>query len=41
MYNYDPYTDKVLSSDDENYHEVTNYEYELNRKVPLSYGVKI
>ena len=35
MYNYDPYTDKVLSSDDENYHEVTNYEYELNRKVPF------
>jgi len=34
-YNYDPYTDSVLSKDDENYQEVNFYTYELNRKVPF------
>ncbi|MBS7020543.1 MAG: LTA synthase family protein [Firmicutes bacterium] len=35
FYNYDPYTDSVLDSDDPNYHEVDFYDYELNRKVPF------
>ena len=35
FYNYDPYTDTVLSKDDENYKDVDYYTYELNRKVPL------
>jgi phosphoglycerol transferase MdoB-like AlkP superfamily enzyme len=34
-YNYDFKTNSVLSSDDPNYHEVTDYEYEINRKVPF------
>ncbi len=34
-YNYDPYTDSMLDSDDPNYKEFNNYDYELNRKVPL------
>lgn len=34
-YNYDPYTDSVLSQDDPNYKDVDYYDYELNRKVPL------
>lgn len=34
-YNYDYKTDSVLASDDPNYHEVTDYEYEVNRKVPF------
>ncbi|NLL44246.1 MAG: sulfatase-like hydrolase/transferase [Mollicutes bacterium] len=35
FYNYDPYTDSILSEDDPNYKEIDFYEYELNRKVPL------
>ena len=35
FYNYDPYTDTVISSKDENYQNVDSYSYELNRKVPL------
>ena len=34
-YNYDYKTNSVLDSDDPNYHEVTDYEYEVNRKVPF------
>lgn len=34
-YNYDYKTDSTLSSSDPNYHEVTDYEYEVNRKVPF------
>lgn len=34
-YNYDYKTNKMLDKDDPNYHEVTDYEYEVNRKVPL------
>lgn len=35
FYNYDPYTDTVLSKDDENYKAVDEFDYELNRKVPF------
>lgn len=34
-YNYDYKTNSMLSEDDPNYHEVTDYEYEINRKVPF------
>ena len=34
-YNYDFKTDTVLNKDDPNYHEITDYEYEINRKVPF------
>ena len=34
-YNYDFKTDTVLNKDNPNYHEITDYEYEINRKVPL------
>ena len=34
-YNYDLKTDTVLNKDNPNYHEVTDYEYEINRKVPF------
>lgn len=35
FYNYDPYTDSVLSSSNPDYIPVDFYSYELNRKVPL------
>ena len=35
MYNYDPVTDSVRDEDDEGYVEFNDYDYELNRKVPL------
>ncbi len=35
LYNYDPYTDNVLSEDDPNYVEFDYYANELNRKTPL------
>lgn len=35
LYNYDPYTDTVLSKTDPEYRDINSYEYELNRKVPL------
>ena len=35
FYNYDPYTDTVLNSNDEGYILYNEYTYELNRKVPL------
>ena len=35
MYNYDPYTDEVLEEDDEGYNDFNEYDYELNKKVPL------
>lgn len=34
-YNYDFKTNKVLDKDNPNYHEITDYEYEINRKVPF------
>ena len=34
-YNYDYKTNSILSKDDPNYHDVTDYEYEINRKVPF------
>ena len=34
-YNYDYKTNSILDSNDPNYHEVTDYEYEVNRKVPF------
>ncbi|MBR6113205.1 MAG: sulfatase-like hydrolase/transferase [Bacilli bacterium] len=34
-YNYDPYSDSILSEDDPNYKEVDYYSYELNRSVPF------
>lgn len=34
-YNYDPETDKLLSSDDPDYIKVDDYFYELNRSVPF------
>ena len=34
-YNYDFKTNTVYNKDNPNYHEVTDYEYEINRKVPL------
>ena len=35
LYNYDPETDDVLDEEDPNYVEFNDYNYELNRKVPL------
>ena len=35
LYNYDPENDDILSEDDPNYVEFNDYDYELNRKVPL------
>ena len=35
FYNYNPYTDTILSKDDENYRAVDEFDYELNRKVPF------
>jgi len=35
MYNYDPYMDKILNEDDEGYIDFNDYEYELNKSVPL------
>ena len=35
MYNYDPYTDRVLEPGDEGYVEFNDYDYELSKKVPL------
>ena len=35
MYNYDPVSDKVLTEEDEGYTEFNEYDYELNKKVPL------
>ena len=34
-YNYDYKTNSVLDKNDSNYHEITDYEYEVNRKVPF------
>ena len=34
-YNYDYKTNSILDKNDPNYHEVTDYEYEVNRKVPF------
>lgn len=34
-YNYDPYTGKLKSKDDETYIQLDDYTYELNRSVPL------
>ena len=35
FYNYDPYTDSLLTSEDEDFVEVDFYKYELNRSTPL------
>lgn len=35
MYNYDPYTDTVLTEEDEGYKEFNDYDYELSKNVPL------
>lgn len=35
FYNYDPYTDSILDSDNPDYKEVDFYQYEINRKVPF------
>ena len=35
MYNYNPYTNKVMDSDDDGYKEFNDYDYELSKKVPL------
>ncbi len=35
MYNYDPVTDKVLTSLDDDYTEFNDYDYELSRRVPF------
>ncbi len=35
FYNYDPYTDSLLSEDDPDYRVVDAYELEINKKVPL------
>ncbi len=35
LYNYDKETDGILSEDDPNYVEFNDYNYELNRKVPM------
>lgn len=35
FYNYDPYTDTVLNSNDEGYKLYNEYTYELDRKVPF------
>ena len=34
-YNFDKKTGTVLDKNDPNYHEITDYEYEINRKVPF------
>lgn len=34
-YNYDYKTDSLFDKNNPNYHEVTDYEYEVNRKVPF------
>jgi len=34
-YNYDYKTNSILDKNDPKYHEVTDYEYEVNRKVPF------
>ena len=34
-YNYDFETNTILDKEDPDYHEVTDYEYEINRKVPF------
>ena len=35
FYNYDPVKGEMLSKDDPDYHDVSYFEYELNRKVPF------
>jgi len=35
MYNYDPYTDRVLDEDERGYREFNDYDYKLSKKVPL------
>lgn len=35
MYNYNPYTDTVMKVNDEGYIEFNDYDYELNKNVPL------
>ena len=35
MYNYDPYTDKVLDKDDEKYIDYNEYKYRLDKSVPF------
>ena len=35
MYNYDPITGQIKEKDSEDYVEVSDYDYELNRRVPL------
>ena len=35
MYNYDPYSDRVLTENDKGYREFNNYDYEINRSVPF------
>jgi phosphoglycerol transferase MdoB-like AlkP superfamily enzyme len=35
FYNYDPYTDSLLSEDDPDYRVIDAYELEINKKVPL------
>ncbi|HHW69420.1 MAG TPA: LTA synthase family protein [Tenericutes bacterium] len=47
-YNYDPYTDSVISKNDPTYKRMDSFDYELNRKVPFiiwtkdkQYNVKV
>ncbi len=35
FYNYDPYTDSLLSEDDPNYRMIDAYDLEINKKVPF------
>ena len=35
MYNYDPYSDRVLKEKDDGYVQFNDYDYELSKKVPL------
>ncbi len=35
LYNYNPYTDEVLTEDDEGYVDYNEYEYKLDKKVPF------
>ena len=35
LYNYDPYTDKVKTKEDEGYIDYNEYEYKLDKKVPF------
>lgn len=35
MYNYDPYTDSVREIEDDGYVQFNEYDYEINKKVPL------